>query len=278
MSLEDFFDRLEPVMRRRSIIVALYPNKRIQQNELGKITGISSGNLSNYISELEAVEIINVDSDLNDIGQPVKMISLKPSTFELIESSRKILSQTKPVLSDFTQLEFFINNLMDPQIQGMAKDAIQLLSQKYTVPVDSIYYSFLNENLMKDELENARIVLIKSTKNMVSELNIEDKQNVLDTISNSLYLLLESNPTQGLEQETLQLLAELGVYALPFEDLLAKYLEQLSDNRDTGIVRELMLREHSDRLPEVWASLMKLYKEADPETKAKIEEEFPQLR
>ena len=164
-----------------------------------------------------------------------------------------------------------------PNQQELAKDALQLTTRDYIIPLNTKFYEFMVENILRKELERSRRILVTSMRNAVSGMTPEDKEKVLEVLQPTLLKLLEDT-IPGVEGETMAILTELGEKGLTFEELLTKYISKISNNQDRTLTRQLILRNHNDKIPRVHARLLELHREADPPTRSTIQEEFSLLR
>ena len=237
---------------------------------------IAKGNLSQYLNELEEHGVIVISSGTNDRGQPIRKIKLSRKTIDTLLASSKVISAAKPVLKEFESLNIFLAGLFDPDLLDESKNSIQLLSNQYLIPVDSGYFEFLRDNLMKNELEKTRRVLIMSTRNIVREMSEDDKNRVSDLIHPILTPILDDS-NSGLKRETNILLKELGLYDLPYSELEARYFSQISEHKVPNFIRTLILQDHRNMIPKLRAALMVLHKESDQPVRSIIKNEFPLL-
>lgn len=280
MSQFDFDENiifLENIVKRKRIISELYPDKEYQQSELAEKTGIAKGNFSKYIRDLEKNGIIIISSGVNDRGQPVRKIRLSRKSLDTLKASSKVILSDKPVLKDLQSLCIFQDGLFDPDLQEESVNSIQLLSNQYVVNVDSGFFNFLRDNMMKKELEKTRRVLIKSTSNMVREMSEQDKEQVYEIIEPILSSILNNSPN-GLTRETNLLLKELGLYDQPYSELEALYISQISNHNVPDFIRTLILQDHHDKVPRLRAKLIGLHQESDDSIRSIIKDEFPLLR
>lgn len=280
MSQFDFDENiifLENIVKRKRIIRELYPDKEYQQSELAEKTGIAKGNFSKYIRDLEKNGIIIISSGVNDRGQPVRKIRLSRKSLDTLKASSKVILSDKPVLKDLQSLCIFQDGLFDPDLQEESVNSIQLLSNQYVVNVDSGFFNFLRDNMMKKELEKTRRVLIKSTSNMVREMSEQDKEQVYEIIEPILSSILNNSPN-GLTRETNLLLKELGLYDKQYSELEALYISQISNHNVPDFIRTLILQDHHDKVPRLRAKLIGLHQESDDSIRSIIKDEFPLLR
>jgi len=280
MSQFDFDENiifLENIVKRKRIISELYPDKEYQQSELAEKTGIAKGNFSKYIRDLEKNGIIIISSGANDRGQPVRKIRLSRKSLDTLKASSKVILSDKPVLKDLQSLCIFQDGLFDPDLQEESVNSIQLLSNQYVVNVDSGFFNFLRDNMMKKELEKTRRVLIKSTSNMVREMSEQDKEQVYEIIEPILSSILNNSPN-GLTRETNLLLKELGLYDKPYSELEVLYISQISNHNVPDFIRTLILQDHHDKVPRLRAKLIGLHQESDDSIRSIIKDEFPLLR
>ena len=280
MSQFDFDENiifLENIVKRKRIIRELYPDKEYQQSELAEKTGIAKGNFSKYIRDLEKNGIIIISSGVNDRGQPVRKIRLSRKSLDTLKASSKVILSDKPVLKDLQSLCIFQDGLFDPDLQEESVNSIQLLSNQYVVNVDSGFFNFLRDNMMKKELEKTRRVLIKSTSNMVREMSEQDKEQVYEIIEPILSSILNNSPN-GLTRETNLLLKELGLYDKPYSELEVLYISQISNHNVPDFIRTLILQDHHDKVPRLRAKLIGLHQESDDSIRSIIKDEFPLLR
>ena len=280
MSQFDFDENiifLENIVKRKRIIRELYPDKEYQQSELAEKTGIAKGNFSKYVRDLEKNGIIFISSGVNYRGQPVRKIRLSRKSFDILKASSKVILSDKPVLKDLQSLCIFQDGLFDPDLQEESLNSIQLLSNQYVVNVDSGFFNFLRDNMMKKELEKTRRVLIKSTSNMVREMSEQDKEQVYEIIEPILSSIL-NKPPNGLTRETNLLLKELGLYDKPYSELEALYFSQILNHNVPDFIRTLILQDHHDKVPRLRAKLIGLHQESDDSIRSIIKDEFPLLR
>ena len=280
MSQFDFDENiifLENIVKRKRIIRELYPDKEYQQSELAEKTGIAKGNFSKYTRDLEKNGIIIISSGLNERGQPVRKIRLSRKSLDTIKASSKVMLSNKPILKDIQSLNIFQDGLFDPDLQEESVNSIQLLSNQYIVTVDSGFFNFLRDNMMKKELEKTRRVLIKSTSNMVREMSEQDKEQVYEIIEPILSSIL-NNPPNGLTRETNLLLKELGLYDKPYSELEALYFSQILNHNVPDFIRTLILQDHHDKVPRLRAKLIGLHQKSDDSIRSIIKDEFPLLR
>lgn len=275
---KELFDILELIVRRKIIIQELFPDKEYRQSELTKKIGVASSNLSRYIGKLEENGVVEIRTSINERGQAIRIITLSRKTINIIEASTKTVLAGKPRLEDFNSLIVFLEGLMVPSLQEYSKDSIQLLSNQYTIPVDSEYFEFLRDNLMRDELKNARLVLLKSSNNIVEGMSKEEKDRVLEIIGPTLQMLLEMELPSGLERETTLLLKELGVYDLTYSELEEQYISRIKEHKPLQLLRQLILQNHRDKIPRLRANLIKLHPELDEKARSILDIEFPHLR
>jgi len=280
MSQFDFDENinfLENIVKRKRIIRELYPNREYQQSELARRTGLAKGNFSKYVRDLEKNGVIIISSGVNDRSQPVRKIKLSRKSLDTLKASSEVILSNKPVLKDFRSLSVFQNSLFDPDLQEESVNSIQIISNQYVVTVDSGFFNFLRDNMMKKELEKTRRVLIKSTSNMVREMNEQDKEQVYEIIKPILSSIL-NNSSSGLKRETNLLLKELGLYNKPYSELEALYISKISNNNVPDFIRTLILQDHHDKVPRLRAKLMGLHQESDNSIRSIIKDEFPLLR
>jgi DNA-binding MarR family transcriptional regulator len=275
--LDKMYQILELMVKRKRIILELYPRKQLQQSDLAKKTAIANSNLSRYISELEEKKITNISTSVNDKGQPIKLISLARIPIDIIKASDELVSTGKPKLRDFESLRVFMDGLFKPDLQEPSKNSIQLISNQYIVPIESGFFQFLSEHLMDEELIDARRVLVVSARNMVREMDENSKRNVLSVLEPVLQSLLQDAQI-GLQNETKNLLQELGVYNLSFEKLVKLYTSEIQNHKVPGFFRSLILNNHRDKIPKLRASLIKLHPKLDEEARSILNMEFPLLR
>ena len=275
--IDELLETLELIVKRKQIIKELYPDKKYQQSELAEKTGIAKGNLSKYVSELEEKNIINVVPSVNDRGQHVRIIRLNRISIDTIGASSKLLSAGKPVLEDIESFNMFMDGLFDPDLQEVSMNSIQILSNQYIIPVNSGYFEFLRDNLLKEELDRSRRILIKSTSNMMRELDEEDRKQVVEILEPVLLSILD-NSSGGLERETNVLLNELGLYNQQYSELEKRYFSEIKKHKVPEFIRILLLQNHREKIPKLRASLMVLHRESDDLARSIIMDEFPLLR
>ena len=220
---------------------------------------------------------MNVVPGVSEGGQPVKNIRLSKMTVDILRVATKIVSSKKPVLEDLKSLKVFLDSLLIPELQEYSMNSIQIISIQYIIPVESGFFEFMSAHLLDAGLERTRRILILSTKNAVSELNIEDKQKVLGMLEPVLIKLLV-DASMGLEKEIRGLLLELGVYNLPYNSLEELYMTDIIKGKTPEFYRMLILRDHYDKVPRLRAALMVLHMESNDSTRSIIRDELPHIR
>ena len=275
---DELIKKLELIVRRADIIKELYPNIKLQQSELAERTSIAPGNLSNYIRSLEEENILTVKKDVNERGQSVNIIGLKDFTYETIKlaSKRAQASASKPVLKDRETFNRMLQRLFDPDLQDFAKDAIQTLTQEYSIPNYMDYFHFLKENLRNSELRGTLRILLVSARNIVRGLTTQEKNEIIRAIGEELQSILEDNSIK-FRKEVEDLLDELGVYDIPFNKLSSQYLAKIKEGGDPSFLRSLILRNPREQRMNLWSSMMDLHETSDQKVRSIIQKELPLL-
>ena len=275
----ELLDLLEILSRRKSIIAQLFPDKILSQSELAEKTGIAPSNLSKYVSKLKEKKIIEVKQDQNEEGFSVNLVQLRPETKEILNEALKLqTSQEKHHLPDLGDFNKILERLMNPAVQKLAADSVQILSRQYIVPHDSGFLDFLDKHMNDKEIRPVLVVLIKSARSIVGEWSPEEKESVLTTLGSKLQALADKGDPEAIRKETMNLLQELGAYDKPYEELKELYLKQRHCSKDPAFFRSLILRNHREKLMDLWISLMDLYESANEAERQWFEQEFALLR
>ncbi|MFC1803113.1 hypothetical protein ACFL0D_04000 [Thermoproteota archaeon] len=270
------FDILDQMVKRESIIRELYPDQKYSGSELSDRTSIATSNISRYLIQLVDNGLIDVIYGVNERGQTIKQYVLSQASIDVINSSQKIASRTKPELKDIASLETFLATLLVPELEEVSRNSIQLISNQYTLRPDSIFFDFILEHLMDPELKNSRRILVISTKNFMRARSRGEKLQLAERLKPILSSLLV-DATGGLDTETKKLLNELLVYDLPYEELEVLYLQDLTGGKDPSFYRRLILHNHHDKVPRLRAKMISLHPESDDSIRSKIMAEFPHI-
>ena len=158
------------------------------------------------------------------------------------------MSTKKPKLEDIKSLTMFLDGLLIPELEEFPLNSIQILSNQYSLPLDSIYFDFIQERIMDPELDKVRRVLVTSTKNFVSSMEEDEKRILADRLKPALVYLLEQ-ASGGLEDETKKLLEALGLLNLRYIELEELYLSDITRDKDPSFYRRLILQKHHNRVP-----------------------------
>jgi hypothetical protein len=214
----------------------------------------------------------------NERGQSVNIIGLKDFTYETIKlaSKRAQASANKPVLKDKKTFNRMLQGLFDPELQDFAKDAIQTLTQEYSIPNYMDYFHFLKENLKNSELHGNHRILLVSARNIVRGLTAEEKNEIISVIGEELQSILEED-TIKFRKEVEDLLDESGLFDIPFNKLSCQYLTKIKEGRDPRFLRSLVLRNPREHRMRLWSSLMDLHETSDQEVRSIIQKELPLL-
>jgi hypothetical protein len=276
-NIGDLFDVMEVLVRRRSIILELYPDKRMQQSVLGKNTGIVKSNLSSYLKELQGYDLVKINQAFNEDGYSANFVKLSIKTLQTLEKAKEILSyQDKNKITDTTSLDKIYGGLLDQKTCENASNIIQRFSSIYDMPFKVGFFQFLKENWSNAALQSRILVLIKASQNMVKEMSDSDKKKVIEILGSELLKIVEG-PGSGLKQETFNLLKILGAYEISSEELKRKYLSALKKNRDPHLFRTLLITEHRDKYPDLLSSFLELQAAAPIDEKERYDSELSML-
>ena len=276
-NIDEVFKTLDVMAKRKQLIIALYPDMIYSQSEIVEKTGIASSNMSKYLAQLEEKSLLELSYGMNARGQTIKRYSLSKVPLDVIKASSTIVSTGKLKLTDIKSLTMFLDSLLLPELEEYSLNSIQLLSNQYFIPVDSVYFTFIQEHIMDPELDNVRRVLVTSTKNFVSSMEEDEKRILADRLKPALAYLLDQ-ASGGLETETKKLLEALGVYNLPYIELEELYLRDITRDKDPSFYRRLILQNYHNRVPRLRARLMALHLESPNSIRSKIRQELPHIR
>ena len=278
-SLDRLLSTLEILVKRKKIVLALYPDKRVQQKHLAEITGLKTSNLSRYLKELEKYGLVIIKTGTTDEKFSANFIQLNLKTLQTLEKANEILDKPdKKQLPDKTVFTKILEGLLNQGTCEKAADGIQFFSRKYLIPYDAEFFNFINENWKNSFLQERLRVLIKSCRSMVQEFSDEDKTKVLNLVGSKLQKVIKKKGSSGLRTETQGFLKELGVYNLPYETLRDLYLESIEGDQDPRLFREILISDHQDRIMDLWLSLMEGYASASSEKKSRYDDEFSLIR
>jgi hypothetical protein len=228
---------------------------------------------------MEEGNIVVVEQDVNEKGHSYKRVQLKHRTKEFLKEALKLMVTTeKPPLSDLENFEKIMTKLLNPVIRYHAADSIQILSKQYRIPFDSGFFPFLEKHINDEEIRPVLVTLIKSTRNIVGGMNPEEKEKVLAELGSKLQAIAEKEKSEGLNNEIKRLLEQLGAYNKPYKELKDLYLEQRHSGDDPALFRSLLLKNHRDKLLDLWNLMMDHYEHATDEVKGWFEREFALLR
>jgi len=276
--LNDLLRIMEAVSRRKAIIIALCPDKKLTQKQLADETEISPSNLSRYLKELKKQKILDIRKD-NKQGRSVNYVHLLPRTLEILDNALKVqISAQKRPLLDLDNFKKSMERMKIPALQEYAADSIQLASQLYIIPLDSGFFSFLGNHMTDEVIRPKLVVLIKTARNIVGEMSPTEKEHVLNLLGPELHPLTEKGNSDALKRETMNLLKELGAYNKTYEDLKNLYLKQRHTKNNPDLFRSLILTEHRDNLLDLRVSMMDLFDLAPEDEKRWLNTEFALLR
>lgn len=275
--LTELLNFMEAVTRRKVIILELYPDKKISQNQLATKIEIAPSNLSKYLSELKKEDILEVKKDQKH-GRSINYVQLKPRTTELLDAALKVkISTEKQPLPDLDNFLKTRERLLIPAVQEYAADTIQIISQRYIVPVNSGFFDFLEKHMNDAEIRPKLVVLIKSARNIVEDYSLEDKERVMGLLGSKLHAQVETG-NSALKRETINLLKELGAYNKTYEELKDLYLELRHTDNYPDFLRSLILRDYRDKLIDLRVTMMDIYESATEPEKRWLDQEFSLLR
>jgi DNA-binding MarR family transcriptional regulator len=277
--LENYLDIYELIVRKKSIILALFPDLLIQQSLLSEKTGIRMSNLSKDLKQLKEHGLIEIVTDHTPTGHSANFVKLTNRLIQTLESSSRILvKEEKKALTDKTTYKLFLEGLLDKKTCKPAANALQIYSIKNVIPFDTGFFKFLEENWENEALQLRLLVLIKTSNNMVQDMNDLDKENVLKFLETRLDGLLKGKISIGLREETTKLQKSLDVYNISYCKLKKKYLKYFEEEKDPSIYRSIIHREHKEKMMDLWLALMTQRASAPMSKKSKYDTEFSILQ
>jgi len=277
--LTELLDSMELIGRRKRIIIALFPDKILSQSQLAEETGIALSNLGRYLNELQEKNIVEITQGLNEKGFSAKLVQLTPRFQGIFsKASEPLVFQNRHLLKDLDNFKKIMERLLNPSVQVHAADSIQILSQRYIIPFESGFFSFLKDHLNNKQIRPVLVALLKSARNILRDLNPENKKKILTLLGSKLHDFAKVIKSEALKYESFYLLEELGAYNIPYQELKAMYLEQRYTNDSTDMFRSLLLKDHKDNLMDLWISMLDLYEQASESEKRWLDQEFTQLR
>ena len=127
------------LISRFRIVMALYPDKSLSQNDLAKLSGTDPGNLSRYIPEMIDRGVLVSNEETLGVGRPSNMISLSYEARDIINQNMRFLLQDESNVKELkTEIEEKLLELLgEESTLVMAADELQRISRQYKLSPES---------------------------------------------------------------------------------------------------------------------------------------------
>lgn len=282
MDGKDGFVWLDLFGKEIQTLLMLYP-KDLKHEELAEKLGITDGYLSRKLKPLIEQGIVHVDRGESSGGRPPNIIKLTYKTRQVLDQVLKASTMEKKRLPDVDSFNNLLDLLMDENEAEYVADLIQSTSRKYCLPENDYYFQFLAEHLPDSIPENKIRVILDSTKNFVSDMSEREKTQVYESLGSSLREVLETSYSKererGIHKAAKELLDQLDLQNLSYEELEKRYLESIEDKRGhPEFYREIILAEHKDHLLGLWLKVHDLSKSDDPAVSSRASQEKSLLK
>ena len=267
-------NKFEILGRRKKIILALYPEKTLQQNEISQLTKILETNLSNYINELEKAEIVQVTRNRNKENRKVKNVKLSHHFHNILQNTWEIIKPKEKIpLTDIEGFKKIQKLLLEKESYEKASDGIQLISRKFKIPNDTEFFCFLKKNWENTYIQKKLRILITSANSMVEDMPQVTKEKIIETMTKKLQKIFTDDKYENSENATISLLSNLGI-EFTYEELKKQYLTHLQKEKDPGLFRTIIKRDYPENFIDIWMALMDHKKSAPENQKAIYDNEF----
>ena len=241
---------------------------------------VDQGNLSKKLKKLEENSIIIIEKKKGGRGRPHSIISLEPDTRKLIEVviEQRGIKKELPLIPKIEYLDEILHFLEEGEVSHLAADQIEIISNKYAIPISSRFFEVINQNIMKKKFEKVAPTLLRSLLNILRNSDHKMRKKIVDDMNFTIKLVRNKKhgtPEGKIAQDILE---EFLPHFETYEELVKRYISLIGDGSSTVLeVRRHIEKRFPESKIDLRFRLIQIYKKSDEETRRRIESKFSAL-